>query len=166
MSLKLDAKIMPNNIHIVHQQMKNDLQKELSMMQKLQSEGKLYGNELEKVRLNLREKELDIREKTGSHSGRNVGGFLVLSEDEKYITMKEFMDNIKSVDDETKNSFKNKKHLIEIQPEQNMMYFELIIKKQQEEIKKQQEEIDKLILRSEKQQEEINQLKSRSEYVV
>ena len=159
MSLKLDAKIMPNNIHIVHQQMKNDFQKELSMMLKLQQEGKLYGNELEKVRLNLREKELDIREKTGSHNGRNVEGFLVLSEDEKYITMKEFMDNIKSVDNETKKSFKHKKHLIEIQPEQHMMYFDLIIKKQQE-------EIDKLKSISEKQQEEIDKLKLRSEDIL
>ena len=152
MSQKLEDKIMPNNIHIVHQQMKNDFQKELSTMMKLQGDGVLYGDELEKIRLNLREKELDIREKTGSHSGRNIGGFLVLSEDEKYITLNEFIDNIKSIDNETKNSFKgeSKKHLIEIQPEQCMIYFESITS----------------IMK--KQQEEINQLKSksRSKYVV
>ena len=152
MSKKLEDKIMPNNIHIVHQQMKNDFQRGLSMMMKLQQDGVLYGDELEKTRINLREKEKDIREKTGTHIGRNREGYLVLSEDEKYITLSEFIDNIKSIDNETKNSFKrqSKKHLIEIQPEQCMIYLESIM----------------IIIK--KQQEEINQLKSKSKskYVV
>ena len=139
---KLDAKIMPNNIHIIHHQIKKDFQKELNNMIKLQSDGVLYGDELKTVREKLRKKEIDIREKNGYNTGRNRNGYLVLNENEKFITLTEFLDNINKVDDETKEHFSkpsgnNKKDLIEIQPKECMTYFRTIMgimKKQHQEI--------------------------------
>ena len=44
----IDGKIMPNNIHIIHHQMQQDLQKETSEYNRLHGDGVLYGDELKK----------------------------------------------------------------------------------------------------------------------
>lgn len=141
--LDLDDKIMPNNISIIHHQMEKDFQKELNMMIKLQNDGVLYGDELKKIKQELREKEISIRERNGKNSGRNRNGYLVLNKNEKLITFREFLDNLNKVDSETIETIKTrKKELVEIQPKECMIYFSKIIGI----IKHQQEEINQLKL--------------------
>lgn len=139
--LNLDVKIMPNNISVVHQQMNKDFKKELNTMIKLKNEGVLYGDELKKIKQNLREKEINIREISGRNSGRNRNGYLVLNKNEKLITLKEFLDNLNKADSETIETIKTRKgELVEIQPKECMTYFSTIISI----IKQQQEEINQL----------------------
>ena len=139
---KLDAKIMPNNIHIIHHQIEKDFKKKLDNMIKLQNDGILYGDELKKIKQKLRETEIDIRKRKGWDE-RNRNGFLVLNENEKFITLTEFLDNINKVDIETKKHFsETSENLIKIQPQECMIYLNTIINI----MKKQQKEIEKLKL--------------------
>jgi len=117
----ISGNIMPNNIHIVHHQMKKDFKKDLDEWHKLQNSGKLLKSELETKRLILREKEINIRKETRYNEPRNINGFMNLLDDEKLITLEKFKDNLSKVDNETKNYFTNGRYarneLVEIKPE-------------------------------------------------
>ena len=118
LSEKIKGNIMPNNIHIVHHQMKKDLQKDLDEWHKLQNSGKLCKSEIETRRLFLRQREIYIRRKTKYH---------LKTDNEKFITLEKFKENLSKIDDETKNHFTigdkrklsgtDRKELIEIKPE-------------------------------------------------
>ena len=108
----IDGKIMPNNIHIIHHQMQQDLQKETSEYNRLHGDGVLYGDELKKRTEIIRKKNIDIREKNGYNTGRNRNGYLVLHENEKLITLTEFINNLNKVDDKTKETFKNNRRIL------------------------------------------------------
>ena len=171
----IDGKIMPNNIHIIHHQMQKDFQKEMSEVHRLQNDGVLYGDELKRRTEIIRKKEIDIREKNGYNTGRNRNGYLVLHENEKFITIPEFINNLNKVDDKTKETFKNNRRILpnysknrQVDPrrrnsEQNKEYtFNQLV-----ELNPEQASMNTIvpIFRTimnimKKQQEEINQLKS------
>ena len=113
----IEGKIMPNNIKIVESSIEKIFQKECSDLYILH--GKISDEEYKKRSTILKTKSSDIRQQIGrSNSGR-------LSEDEKHITLNEFIDNLNKVDDATKESFCNRrynggldeKNLVEIKPE-------------------------------------------------
>lgn len=147
LSKNINGKIMPNNIHLVHYQMKKDFKKDLDEFIKLQQGNLLNESDLEARRLSLGQREIDLRKETKRGERGFINGYMELNDNEKLITLKEFKNNLNKVDEETiaAGPLSNKKwskHLIEIKPEIKL-YDEIIpifntlisiITKQQEEI--------------------------------
>ena len=129
LSENISGKIMPNNLHLVHDQMQKDFRKDLDKFMELKQSRKLSATELETKRLSLRQREIDMRKETKYNKRRRVNGFMELLDNEKFITLEKFKDNLSKIDDETKNHFMSgsyaRKHLVEIKPEIKI-YDELI----------------------------------------
>ena len=144
----IEGDIMHNNVQLVHRQLNTDFQKELNEWQTLQQSGKLSSTELESKRLIIRQKEIDLRKETNRGSRRYNNGYLVLSDDDKFITLEKFKDNLSKIDDTTIKKGKHgskpwDKKFVEIKPEIKV-YDDIIpifstmigiMKKQQQEIK-------------------------------
>ena len=143
LSENINGKIIPNNIQLVHHQMKQDFQKDLDEFHQLRQSRKLDAIELETKRLIVEQKGMDLRKETEYNKcRRSVNGIIILPDDEKLITLDQFKNNLSKIDDETKNNFTRKKEFLEIKPEIKV-YDDIlpifrtmigIITKQQEEI--------------------------------
>ena len=113
----IEGKIMPNNIAIVGSSIEKTFQKECSDLRILH--GKISDEEYKKRSTILQTKSSDIRQQINRSDNNR------LNEDDKYITLKQFIDNLNKVDDATKESFcnrrsnngRNEKNLVEIKPE-------------------------------------------------
>jgi hypothetical protein len=112
----IEGEIMPNNIAIVESSIEKTFQKECSDLNILH--GKISDEEYKKRLTILQTKHYDIRQQINRSNNRR------LSEDEKYITLKEFIDNLNKVDDKTKEFFRiasnngrYRKNMVEIKPE-------------------------------------------------
>ena len=165
----IDGNIMPNNIQLVLQQLNIDFMQEANESHKHQHSGQfpsimksIYTNfkkeedsgqfsssELESKRLIIRRQEICLRKELGYGLRRyNNNGYLVLSDDDKFITLEKFKDNLSKIDDITSKKGPRgvdpwDKKLVEIKPEIKI-YDDIIpifstmigiMKKQQEEIK-------------------------------
>lgn len=144
----IEGDIMPNNVQLVHRQLNTDFLKECNEFNTLYQSGRLSSTELEQKKLIIRQKKIELRrrEEIGSRSYRN--GYLVLSDDNKFITLEKFKDNLSKIDDTTiKKGLSDckpwDKRLVEIKPEIKV-YDDIIpifstmigiMKKQQQEIK-------------------------------
>ena len=144
LSRNITGKILPNNIQIVHYQMKKEFDKDLEEFHKLRQSKLLNQTDIEAKRSILRQREIDLRK----HRERPIiDNLMQFNDNEKFITLEKFKSNLSKVDQETLTggpSYKDKwpKNLIEIKPEIKI-YDEIIpifntliniITKQQQEI--------------------------------
>ena len=136
----IEGEIMPNNIQLVYNNIEKIFQKELSDL-RVCSEICEYDEEYVKRTNDLKKKQYDIKESMRSRIQQNYRSV-------NHITLKEFIDNMDKVDEETKKIYtlegdkRNGKELVTIKPEIKI-YHDIIpifttmigiMKKQQDEI--------------------------------
>lgn len=119
----IEGKIMLNNIHLIYHQIEKDIKKECDVL--LSYHGKIADEEYLKRADVIRKKQACIRQQKIHRSNGN--GHIVLNEDEKFITLDDFIDNLNHVDEETKELFiqtndYGMENLVEIKPEIKICY--------------------------------------------
>lgn len=119
LSENISGEILPNNIQIVHYQMKKEFDKDLEEFIKLRQNKLLNETDMEAKRLSLRQREIDLRKQ---RERPIIDNLMQFNDNEKFITLEKFKSNISKVDQETLKggpSYKDKwpKNLIEIKPE-------------------------------------------------